>query len=103
MLFCFLLRADDQRIADHAAQKLAKLLNRTLRPTKSDNFPIHINLIPVNPVEETGFSSSDKNAVAKFASVLEKNGIRATVRRRLGSDINASCGQLRREEERNKE
>ena len=83
-----------------AAQKLAKLLNRTLRPSKSDSFPIHVNLIPVNPVEETGFSSSGKQAVQKFAKTLEDNGIRATVRRTLGADINASCGQLRREEEK---
>ena len=87
-----------------AALELAKRLNSKLRPKNSrESFPIHVNLIPVNPVEETEFSSSDKNAVAKFASVLEKNGIRATVRRRLGSDINASCGQLRREEERNRD
>ena len=83
-----------------AAQKLAKLLNRTLRPTKSDNFPIHVNLIPVNPVEETGFSTSGKQAVQSFAKTLEENGIRATVRRTLGADINASCGQLRREDEK---
>ena len=50
-------------------------------------------------VEESGFSSSDKKTVASFAAILEKKGIRATVRRRLGADINASCGQLRREEE----
>ena len=85
-----------------AAQKLALLLNRALRPDRNDNFPIHVNLIPVNPVQETGFSSSGKQAVAKFAKTLEDNGIRATVRRTLGADINASCGQLRREEEQNK-
>ena len=85
------------------ALELAKRLNGKLRPKNTkEPFPIHVNLIPVNPVEETEFSSSDKNAVMKFASVLEKNGIRATVRRRLGSDINASCGQLRREEEKNR-
>lgn len=83
-----------------AALALAALLNGKLRPKNSkDSFPIHVNLILVNPVTETEFSASDKQAVAKFASLLEKNGIRATVRRTLGSDINASCGQLRREEE----
>ena len=56
--------------------------------------------IPVNPVEETGFAASGKQSVAKFAKTLEDNGIRATVRRTLGADINASCGQLRREEEK---
>ena len=86
-----------------AALVLAHLLNRKLRPKeKKDSFPIHVNLIPVNPVKETEFSASDKNAVLKFASVLEKNGIRATVRRTLGADINASCGQLRRESENKK-
>ena len=84
------------------ALHLAKMLNAHLRPKNSDiSFPIHVNLIPVNPVTETGFSASDKNAIAKFSSVLEKKGIRATVRRRLGSDINASCGQLSRADEAN--
>ena len=62
--------------------------------------PIHVNLIPVNEVEETGFSRSSDEAVKAFAAVLEKRGIRATVRRKLGSDINASCGQLRRAEQK---
>ena len=61
--------------------------------------PIHVNLIPVNPVRETGFSATDRNSLLRFAQTLEKKGIRATVRRKLGSDINASCGQLRRAEE----
>jgi 23S rRNA (adenine2503-C2)-methyltransferase len=60
--------------------------------------PIHVNLIPVNEVEESGFKSTGRDAVRRFASELEKRGIRATIRRTLGSDINASCGQLRREE-----
>ncbi|MBP3370259.1 MAG: 23S rRNA (adenine(2503)-C(2))-methyltransferase RlmN [Clostridia bacterium] len=84
-----------------AAQKLAKLLNGALRPSRTDSFPIHVNLIPVNPVEETGFAASGKQSVARFAKALEDNGIRATVRRTLGADINASCGQLRREDEKN--
>ena len=84
-----------------SAVGLASLLNSSLRPKGSgESFPIHVNLIPVNPVTETGFSASDKKAIEKFASILEKKGIRATVRRRLGSDINASCGQLRRAEEK---
>ena len=78
------------------AEKLARVLNSALR-TRTETMPIHVNLIPVNPVKETGFESSGKAAVQKFAAVLEKRGIRATVRRKLGSDINASCGQLRRE------
>ena len=82
-----------------AAARLAGLLNGYLRPKGGDSFPIHVNLIPVNPVSERGFSASDKRAVEKFAQILEKKGIRATVRRRLGADINASCGQLRRADE----
>ena len=85
-----------------SAERLAKKLNSALRPSRSDSFPIHLNLIPVNPVEETGFATSGKQAVTKFAKTLEDNGIRATVRRTLGADINASCGQLRREEEKKK-
>lgn len=82
-----------------SALKLASALNGALRDTKSaEPFPIHVNLIPVNPVSESGFSASDKASVQKFAATLEKKGIRATVRRTLGSDINASCGQLRRAE-----
>lgn len=80
------------------AVALANLLNRHLR-TRTSTMPIHVNLIPVNEVEETGFTHSSDEAVAGFAKVLEKHGIRATVRRKLGSDINASCGQLRRAEE----
>ena len=83
------------------AQKLARVLNDRLRGEKgqknSISMPIHVNLIPVNEVKETGFVHSDKSAVKRFASILESCGIRATVRRTLGADINASCGQLRRE------
>ncbi len=77
------------------AAKLARVLNSHLRSRES-TMPIHVNLIPVNEVKETGFRHAGREAVAAFAKLLEKNGIRATVRRRLGSDINASCGQLRR-------
>jgi len=77
------------------AQKLARVLNAKLR-SRTETMPIHVNLIPVNEVDETGFKHSSRDAVAAFARVLESKGIRATVRRKLGSDINASCGQLRR-------
>ncbi len=86
-----------------SALRLASLLNSHLRDRNANEpFPIHVNLIPVNPVSETEFSASDKKSVALFAQTLEKKGIRATVRRTLGADINASCGQLRRAEENNK-
>ena len=54
----------------------------------------HVNLIPLNYVEESSLKPSPH--VAAFQRQLEKRGIPATVRRRLGSDIDASCGQLRR-------
>ena len=88
--------------APEAAARLSTLLNSHLRDRNGHSMPIHVNLIPVNPVDETEFSASSKDAIAKFASVLEKRGIRATVRRRLGADLNASCGQLRRAEEAKK-
>ena len=56
----------------------------------------HVNLIPVNEVKESPFKPSSPERVEKFVSILSKNGINATVRRKLGSDIDASCGQLRR-------
>ena len=77
------------------AEELAAVLNSKLR-SRNDTMPIHVNLIPVNEVEERDFIRSGKKAIAAFSAVLEKRGIRATVRRKLGADINASCGQLRR-------
>ena len=56
----------------------------------------HVNLIPLNHVEESPLKPSSKAAVAKFQKILEEGGVTATVRRTLGSDIDASCGQLRR-------
>ena len=58
----------------------------------------HINLIPVNPVQELGFSASNKKAVEDFRKTLERMGYAATVRRELGRDISAACGQLRHED-----
>lgn len=56
----------------------------------------HVNLIPVNDVEERGNVRSSDDSVNKFLQILQNKGINATIRRTLGSDINASCGQLRR-------
>ena len=56
----------------------------------------HVNLIPLNHVEESPLKPSSRAAVAKFQKILEDGGIPATVRRTLGGDIDASCGQLRR-------
>ena len=57
----------------------------------------HVNLIPANEVPEKGHERSDDNNINNFKNILEKNGLTVTIRRTLGSDINASCGQLRRE------
>lgn len=56
----------------------------------------HVNLIPLNKVEETGFDGSSRERAAEFAGQLEKCGIAATVRREMGADIDGACGQLRR-------
>ena len=58
--------------------------------------PCHFNLIPLNHVEESPLKPSSRAAVARFQKILEDGGIPATVRRTLGGDIDASCGQLRR-------
>lgn len=59
----------------------------------------HVNLIPVNSVRETGYVKSTPEDIVAFRTVLEQNGVTTTVRRELGSDIDASCGQLRRKHE----
>ncbi len=73
------------------AQELA--LGLTSRLDKGN--PIHVNLIPLNSVSERSYKRSPDDSVNKFKSYLSGYGINATVRRRLGPDINASCGQLR--------
>ena len=64
--------------------------------------PAHFNLIPLNHVEESPLKPSTKAAVARFQRILEDGGIPTTVRRTLGGDIDASCGQLRRKYNREK-
>ena len=63
---------------------------------KMRGLPAHFNLIPLNRVEESPLKPSSRAAVAEFQRILEQGGIPATVRRTLGGDIDASCGQLRR-------
>ncbi len=58
--------------------------------------PAHMNLIPLNHVEESPLKPSSHKAVMEFQKILEDGGVPATVRRTLGGDIDASCGQLRR-------
>ena len=69
----------------------AKLLLKLLKGIQA-----HVNMIPLNHVEESPLKPSSKAAVARFQKILEEGGIPATVRRTLGGDIDASCGQLRR-------
>lgn len=61
----------------------------------------HVNLIPINPVDGSPYSATDAVNVQRFRKLLEDRGVNATVRRRLGTDISAACGQLRREEMQN--
>ncbi len=68
------------------ARALLKLLSGML---------CHVNLIPVNPVKETGFRQGSRKSIETFQQILEKGGIAATVRREMGADIRAACGQLR--------
>ena len=68
------------------ANELASLLKNSL---------CHLNLIPINPIREKIYNKSAQNRIYAFTKVIENNKIRVTVRRRLGSDIDASCGQLR--------
>ncbi len=58
----------------------------------------HVNLIPINPVRDNEYKRPDKAACYKFRDILEAKGISATVRRELGTDIDAACGQLRRKQ-----
>ena len=72
-------------------EEAAKLLLKRLK-----GLPAHMNLIPLNHVEESPLKPSTRQAVMRFQKILEDGGIPATVRRTLGGDIDASCGQLRR-------
>ena len=75
--------------SDACAHQLAKLIR---------GMGAHVNLIPINPVDGSPYSATDAENVRRFQKKLEDLGVNATVRRRLGSEISAACGQLRREE-----
>ncbi|MFA6947667.1 MAG: 23S rRNA (adenine(2503)-C(2))-methyltransferase RlmN [Eubacteriales bacterium] len=77
-----------------SADRLASLLRSRL-----GNIPFHVNLIPVNPVRESGFTTVTRVSADNFAQRLALRHVNATVRRTLGGDISASCGQLRQKEE----
>lgn len=72
--------------SDYCADELARRLKGIM---------CHINLIPANPVKENTFKKPDRKRILRFKESLEKRGLTATVRRTLGADIDASCGQLR--------
>ena len=69
----------------------ARLLLKKLK-----GLPAHVNLIPLNHVEESPLKPSERGTVLRFQKLLEEQGVACTVRRTLGSDIDASCGQLRK-------
>lgn len=69
------------------AEELVKLLRGML---------CHVNLIPINKIENGSYIKSSNENILKFRDYLNENGIVATIRRELGSDIDAACGQLRR-------
>lgn len=73
-----------------AAEEIGKLLKGQLA---------HVNLIPVNPVAETGMKRPRDKEIENYARVLEKMGIPVTIREEKGTDINGACGQLRRQME----
>lgn len=74
--------------SEQTARKLAKLI---------EGMGAHVNLIPINPVDGSPYSAADAANVRRFQSTLLSLGVNATVRRRLGTEISAACGQLRRE------
>ena len=72
-------------------EKHARLLAKEAKSVAA-----HVNLIPLNHVEERQFKPSTAGHMKAFIRILEESGVNVTVRRRLGSDVDASCGQLRR-------
>jgi 23S rRNA (adenine2503-C2)-methyltransferase len=86
-----LISGKNDSVAD--AKELGSLLKGAFRGTGA---PIHVNLIRVNEVKETSFKKGSRESVEAFSKTLSEYGVVATVRRRLGADVNAACGQLRR-------
>ena len=84
--FEYALAKDNNDNLDDAKQ-LVKLLKGMI---------CHVNLIPVNEVKENSFKRSSEKTINEFEKILKDMGIEVTVRREMGSDINAACGQLRR-------
>ena len=84
-----------QEILHLIAQK-PDVLFRNMKSSRLKGLPAHVNLIPLNEVAESPLHPSSRQAVQQFQRILEEGGLTATVRRTLGGDIDASCGQLRR-------
>lgn len=80
----------DVNDSEGMADKLARLLRPLL---------CHLNVIPLNPVHETGLERPDDQQIARFADVVTRLGVPVTVRKEMGTDIDAACGQLRRQKE----
>jgi len=74
------------------SKECAKELGRKIKGSL-----VHVNLIPVNDVKEKNYVRSSDRAINDFYKILKDLNIEATIRRRLGSDINAACGQLRKQ------
>lgn len=77
----------DNNDSEECAQKLCELLK---------GLNCHVNLIPINPVKERDYVRPDTTYIHNFKNMLEKNQIHVTIRREMGADINAACGQLRK-------
>ena len=86
--FEYALIAGENDAPEHAAELAARLRG----------MGAHVNLIPVNPVAETGYRRGDRAAIERFQNELRLRGVNATIRRELGADISAACGQLRRQD-----
>ncbi|MEA2104467.1 MAG: 23S rRNA (adenine(2503)-C(2))-methyltransferase RlmN [Candidatus Cloacimonadota bacterium] len=76
----------DENDSEAEATELAKILNGIMS---------HVNLIFLNPIREKGYEASTEKTSKVFISILEKKGIEVTIRRKMGRDIQAACGQLR--------
>ena len=81
---------DTAQQAEHLARRMAEMGG-------------HVNLIPLNAVTERDLGPSTKDAISTFERILRRRGVNVTLRRQLGGDIDASCGQLRRRQERARE
>ena len=101
----YFIKKTNKRISFEYA--LAKDNNDNLEDAKElvkllDGMLAHVNLIPINPIEKGKYTKSTNENIINFRDYLNEHGIVATIRRELGSDIDAACGQLRRKNLRNK-